>query len=153
LYERVVTVTGAILANPGNFLVRIGTSLRELIEAAGPLREEPHKVIAGGPMMGVAQFSLDAPVVKGTSGVLLLGADEKRIVQTSCIRCGACIRSCPVGLMPCMINLVVEKNMTEQTKAYGALDCIECGLCSFHCPARIPLVQSIRLGKRILAQP
>jgi len=148
LYERVVTVTGSCLANPKNVLTRIGTPIKELIDFCGPLKEEPAKIIIGGPMMGIAQFSAEVPVIKSTTGIILFNKEETEdLKEQFCIRCGACIRECPVGLMPCLINLASEKGMWREAKTYGATDCIECGLCSYLCPANRNLVQSIKRAK------
>lgn len=148
LYERVVTVTGSCLTNPKNLLARVGTPIRELIEYCGPLKEEPAKIIMGGPMMGIAQYTDEVPVIKTTSGVTLLNKKEARVLDEEfCIRCGACVRECPSGLMPCLINLASEKKLWQQAKGYGAMDCIECGVCSYICPARRRLVQSIKRAK------
>ena len=153
LYERVVTVTGSILANPKNVLCRIGTPVKDLIDFCGPLSEEPAKIIIGGPMMGFAQFTDTVPVIKSTTGVIVLGAGEAAVQDESyCIRCGACIRECPLGLMPCLINMAVEKGFWEQARELGALDCMECGLCSFVCPGSRKIVQSIRKAKLELAR-
>ncbi|MFH0790259.1 MAG: electron transport complex subunit RsxC [Candidatus Omnitrophota bacterium] len=148
LYERIVTVTGNCLSNPQNLLVRVGTPIKELIAFCGPLTEEPAKIIIGGPMMGIAQYTDEVPVIKTTSGVILMSAEESRIQEEiSCIRCGACIENCPMGLMPCLINLASEKKKWPETKIYGALDCIECGSCDYVCPANRKLVQSIKTAK------
>jgi electron transport complex protein RnfC len=148
LYERVVTVTGSCLTNPKNILARIGTPIKDLINYCGPLKEEPAKIIIGGPMMGIAQFSDEVPVIKSTTGIILMGQEEGRIYEEEfCIRCGACIRECPVGLMPCLINLASEKEMWKEATKYGASDCIECGLCSYVCPANRRIVQSIKRAK------
>ncbi|MCM8796732.1 MAG: electron transport complex subunit RsxC [Candidatus Omnitrophica bacterium] len=148
LYERVVTVTGGCISHPKNLLVRIGTPIKELISFCGELKEEPAKIILGGPMMGIAQYTTDVPITKTTSGVLLLNKKESVIEEEEfCIRCGACIRSCPAGLMPCLINLASEKAMWSAARAYNALDCIECGLCNYVCPAKRRLTQSIKRAK------
>ena len=148
LYERVVTVTGSLLSNPKNLLVRIGTPIKELIEFCGPLKEQPAKIIIGGPMMGIAQYTDEVPVIKSTTGVVLLNEKEAEVQEEEfCIRCGACVRACPAGLMPCLINLASEKQMWTEVKAYKAIDCIECGLCNYVCPAKRRLTQSIKRAK------
>ncbi len=154
LIERIVTVTGQGVNNPKNLVVKIGTPFREVIEQCGGLRGKTGKVIAGGPMMGITQFSLDVPVVKGTSGILVLTEDEARLSgPTNCIRCGKCVEACPINLMPLNISAYSLANRHEQAEALNAMDCIECGACSFVCPAKRPLVESIRVSKReILAR-
>ncbi|MFH1354885.1 MAG: electron transport complex subunit RsxC [Candidatus Omnitrophota bacterium] len=148
LYERVVTVTGDCLENPGNFLVRIGTPFKDLIAQSGPLKQEPEKVISGGPMMGIAQYSLDVPVIKSTNGIVCLKrAELKPLVEALCVRCGRCVEHCPVGLMPCMIGMASEKEKWDLAKAYGCLDCMECGLCNYICPQKKDLLQSIKKAK------
>ncbi|HTZ11250.1 MAG TPA: electron transport complex subunit RsxC [Candidatus Margulisiibacteriota bacterium] len=148
LYERVITVTGSSLANPKNLRVRLGTPFKELIAYCGPLKEGPAKIISGGPMMGIAQASDEVPVIKSTTGIVLLTAKEAKAQEEEfCIRCGACIRNCPAGLMPCIINLASEREIWSETKAYGALDCIECGICDYLCPAKRRLTQSIKRAK------
>jgi len=148
LYERVVTVAGSCIQNPKNLLVRLGTPLRDLIQFCSPSGEAPAKIIAGGPMMGIAQFNDEAPVIKSTNGVLLLNKQESKVLEEDvCIRCGACVRGCPAGLMPCSINLAAERKLWNITKDLGALDCIECGVCSYVCPANRRLVQSIKRAK------
>lgn len=148
LYERVVTVTGSCVGQPKNLLARVGTPIKELIAACGPLKEAPAKIVCGGPMMGVAQCADDVPVTKLMSGLVVLNADEARgLDEEPCIRCGACVRECPVGLMPCLINLASGKQMWLETKAYDAADCIECGICSYVCPANRRLTPSIKRAK------
>jgi electron transport complex protein RnfC len=129
-------------------LVRIGTPIKELIDFCGPLKEEPAKIIIGGPMMGIAQFSDEVVVIKSTTGVILFNNKEAPSLEEEfCVRCGACVRECPVSLMPCLINLASEKGFWEQAKKYGAADCIECGLCNYVCPTNRRLVQSIKRAK------
>jgi len=148
LYERVVTVTASFLAHPKNLLVRLGTPIRELMDFCGPLESKFSRIIIGGPMMGIAQYTQDVPVIKSTTGIVLLTEKEARDRQEEfCIRCGACVRSCPVGLMPCLINLASEKELWKETKFYQAIDCIECGLCNYVCPANRRLTQSIKRAK------
>lgn len=154
LIERIVTVTGEGVNNPKNLIVKIGTSFREIIEQCGGLKGKVGKVIAGGPMMGITQFSLDIPAIKGTSGILVLSEEEARLPEPSnCIRCGKCVEVCPINLMPVNISAYSLANRHEQAEAINAMDCIECGSCSFVCPAKRPLVDSIRVSKReILAR-
>jgi Na+-translocating ferredoxin:NAD+ oxidoreductase subunit C len=148
LYERVVTVTGGCLTNPKNLLCRIGTPIKELIRYCGPLKQPAAKIIVGGPMMGIAQYTDEAPVIKSTTGVILLNEKEaKPLEEGNCIRCGACIRECTMGLMPCLINQASEKHFWEQAKECAAMDCLECGLCNYVCPAHRRLVQSIKRAK------
>ena len=148
LIERMVTVAGSCLENPSNLLVRVGTPIKELIEFCGPLKEPPAKIIMGGPMMGIAQYSDEVPIIKSSSGVLLFGQKEARCLdEDPCIRCAACVRGCPVGLMPCQINLASEKMLWSLAKEYGASDCIECGICNYVCPANRKLLQTIKRAK------
>jgi electron transport complex protein RnfC len=147
LYERVVTVTGSV-AKPSNFLVRIGTPLSHVIKQAGGFVGDIEKVIAGGPMMGIAQSNLSAPVMKGTSGILALGSSEARMMEESaCIYCGRCVDVCPMGLEPYLLNNYAAKGDFEAAEKIHAMDCMECGGCSFICPANRHITQRIRLAK------
>ena len=149
LIERVVTVTGKGIREPKNMLVRIGTLMSEVIEQCGGLTEGAVKVISGGPMMGFAQWTLDVPVTKGTSGILVLTEDEYAPSEEyfSCIRCGRCVDVCPMGLNPSMLSILAEKGFYEEAKEYNLFDCFECGCCAFVCPAKRPMVQFMRLAK------
>ena len=148
LFERVVTVTGKSLKEPGNYLCRIGTPISQLIEAAGGLPEDTGKVIGGGPMMGKALTNTNIPVTKGTSGILLMRQEESaRKEYRNCIRCSKCVSVCPMGLEPYYLMLLGEHNKLEMLESEKIMDCIECGSCSFTCPANRPLLDVIRLGK------
>lgn len=148
LVERIVTITGKSVKNPGNYLCRIGTPISQLIEAAGGLPDDTEKIIGGGPMMGRTMINMDSPVMKGTSGILLVNEKEaKRHSCRNCIRCSKCVSACPMGLEPYLLMTLAEKNRTDQMETEKVMDCIECGSCSFTCPANRPLLDYIRLGK------
>lgn len=146
LIERVVTVTGSGVKNPGNFRVRIGTPFSYLLEAAGGMPDGELRVLSGGPMMGIAQVDLSAPVIKGTSGLLIMGIDT-RARNLPCIRCGDCLRACPMGLIPSDLGTMVEHKRWEEFQGLNAASCIECGCCAYVCSAGRDLVQLIKLGK------
>ena len=153
LIERYVTVTGRGVREPKNVLARIGTTFSQLIEEAGGLTEDAAKVIAGGPMMGMSQYNLDVPVIKGTSGILVLPKAEVSTKSYGpCIRCARCIDACPMMLQPSLIGLFVEKGHYEDAKDYNVMDCFECGSCTFVCPANRPMVQWVKRAKRELAK-
>lgn len=148
LIERVVTVTGKSVKSAGNFLTRIGTPVSFLVEKAGGLPEDTAKVINGGPMMGKALATLEVPIVKGSSGILILRKEESmRKPVDPCIRCTKCVTVCPMGLEPYLLMPEAEKGLTERLENDRVLDCIECGSCSYACPASRPLLDYIRLGK------
>ena len=148
LFERVVTVTGKSVKKPSNFMVRIGTPVSNLIEAAGGLPEDTGKVISGGPMMGRALSTIETPVTKGTSGILILPEGESRRGPVyDCIRCAKCVSVCPMGLEPYLLMTVTELQNYERTEHERVMDCIECGSCSYICPSNRPLLDYIRLGK------
>lgn len=148
LFERVVTVTGKALKSPSNFRVRIGTPVIDLIEAAGGLPDSTGKVISGGPMMGKAITTLNVPVKKGTSGILVMPESEaSRAIAQPCIRCGKCISVCPMGLEPYLLMTLSEKKLWERCESSGVMDCIECGSCSYTCPSARPLLDYIRFSK------
>ena len=153
LFERVVTVTGKSVQNPANFLVRIGTPVSELIEAAGGLPENCGKIINGGPMMGKSVSNTEIPVTKGTSGILMMPENEsKRQEMMPCIRCSRCVSVCPMGLEPYLLMTVAEKQIWDRAETERVMDCIECGSCSYTCPANRPLLDYIRLGKGKVSQ-
>lgn len=147
LIERVVTVTGSRLASPKNLLVRVGTPMSALIEYCGGMKGVG-KVVAGGPMMGRAVSNIDAPVTKGTSGVLLIPTEESlRQAEGSCIRCAKCVEACPMGLEPYLLNILTQKGEYDELERHNMADCIECGCCTFSCPSYLPLLDWIRIGK------
>ena len=151
LIRRIVTVSGSAVKEPRNYSVRIGTPFKALFEKSEGFREEPVKIVMGGPMMGIAQFSIDVPVVKGTSG--LLAFTEKEVTlqpESPCIRCGKCLDACPMNLLPLYLNAYAVKNDLDKAEAYHAADCIECGSCSYVCPAKRHLVQTIRVAKQTI---
>ncbi|MFO7865027.1 MAG: RnfABCDGE type electron transport complex subunit C, partial [Salinivirgaceae bacterium] len=153
LVERIVTVTGKSVSKPSNLLVRIGTPVSKLIDAAGGLPEDTGKVVSGGPMMGKALNDLEAPVTKGTSGVLIFADKEAhRKVYDACIRCGKCITACPMGLEPFLLMNYTEQQMWSEAETDKIMDCMECGSCSFTCPSYRPLLDYIRLGKSNVSQ-
>ena len=148
LIERVCTVTGPAIKEPKNLRIRIGMPLSHLVEVCGGLVEEPGKIILGGPMMGFTQVGFDVPVIRGSSGLLLLREEDiANSPEGPCIRCARCVQACPMNLMPTTIAAYARRDLVVETEEYCAMDCIECGSCSYVCPASIPLVQLIRHGK------
>lgn len=148
LFERYTTVTGKQLANPGNFLVRMGTPMKELIDACGGMPEGNNKLLAGGPMMGKALTSTEVPVCKGTNSVTIISEDEavRKPVQP-CIRCAKCVSVCPMGLEPFLLATASAMHNWEKVEAEEITSCIECGSCQFTCPSHRPILDNIRLGK------
>ncbi len=150
LFERITTITGEPVVRPGNWRLRIGTSIGDALKMAGGVKdpEKVGKILIGGPMMGLAQFSLDTPIMKSGSGVTLLNKDE--IVQYTsvpCIRCGRCVDVCPMNLMPSTMSIQAMKERFDLLEEWHVMDCLECGCCSYVCPSQRPLVQLFRLGK------
>ncbi|WP_434305773.1 electron transport complex subunit RsxC [Clostridium botulinum] len=149
LIERIITVTGEAVKEPKNIRMKLGTNLRELVEFCGGYKEDPVKVISGGPMMGMTIPTLDIPTVKGSSGLLsLTGAQAVLPQASSCIRCGRCVEACPMNLIPSTLDSLSNRGELGGFEELHGLDCIECGCCTFVCPAKRHLIQSIRTAKR-----
>ncbi|MDD7648390.1 electron transport complex subunit RsxC [Cloacibacillus porcorum] len=145
---RIVTVTGDAVAHPKNIKVPLGTSVRELIDLCGGFKEQPVKILSGGPMMGISMRSIDVPVVKGTSGILALTAKSAMLKPiTPCLRCGRCVTACPMGLVPNVLEPLVLERLYTRFEEEGGMNCIECGSCTYMCPANRPLTQGCRDGK------
>lgn len=153
LIERIVTVTGNGVKNAQNLLVRLGTPFSTLIDYAGGMTVQGGslKVIMGGPMMGLAQYSLDVPVIKGTSGLLVL-AQETQKKMLPCVKCGACVRICPMNLMPNRLAEFSERDNFAECGAYNVRDCIECGSCTYICPSARPIVHLVKYAKLNLSK-
>jgi electron transport complex protein RnfC len=149
LVERALTVAGTGVQEPKNLLVRVGTPFRYALDHCGGLKEGSNLVLMGGPMMGLAQWTLDVPVIKGTSGILAWGEAEPAR-EFNCIGCGRCVGHCPMGLVPTVLMKYVKHEAFGEAEAAGILDCVECGSCQYSCPAKIPLVHWIRLGKNTI---
>ncbi len=148
--ERIVTVSGDAVKEPGNFKVPFGISQAELVEAAGGFKEDPQKLISGGPMMGFAMFTLDVPVTKTSSAILGFTKDEaSKLEPTACINCGRCVEACPSRLIPSRLADYAENHNEEAFAKHEGLECMECGSCSFVCPAKRPLKQAIGSMRKI----
>ncbi|MCM1517972.1 MAG: electron transport complex subunit RsxC [Pseudoflavonifractor sp.] len=148
LIERIVTVTGDSVKSPGNYRVAIGTPLMDLVEAAGGIPADTGKIILGGPMMGRTAVSLDAPMIKGISGIVFIPqAEASRRAPEPCVRCGSCVDVCPMGLEPYLLAILAGQQRWEDAERESVTSCIECGSCSYTCPSSRPLLDRIRLGK------
>jgi electron transport complex protein RnfC len=148
LIDRVLTITGNGIKNPGNYLAKIGTPVSSIVEQSGGTEGTIGKLIIGGPMMGIAQSSFDVPVVKGTSGILLL--QEERYMKQGhlpCIKCSFCVRACPTHLLPSRLSVLAEAEKWELMNQFGVNDCIECGCCTYVCPSKRPIVQLVKTAK------
>ena len=150
LIKRIVTVSGDVLMDPKNLLVPIGTPFEALIEACG-FKENPYKVLSGGPMMGAAQYDLSVPTIKGVNAITVLGASNKYDVKDyRCLRCGKCIDACPMKLIPVLMYKAMQSNDIQEMKDNNIMDCIECGSCAYTCPASVPLVLGFRVAKQLI---
>ncbi len=148
LISRVITVTGKSVKQPSNLMARLGTPFQQLIDECGGLPEDTGKVIGGGPMMGKALISLDIPMTKGSSGLLIMNDKEaRRTAPQPCIRCAKCVSACPMGLEPFLLATASSQHMWDVTEQNNVTSCIECGSCAFTCPSHRPLLDMIRLGK------
>jgi len=153
LITAALTVSGKGIKNPKNLIVPVGTTIQTVIDYCGGVTDDSVKIVVGGPMMGVAQFDLHAPVMKATSGILVLTKDEvAENPETPCLRCGQCVGACPLNLMPTKLARYSQLNRFDDAEGAGITVCMECGTCSYTCPANIPLVQWIRLGKQKVLQ-
>ncbi len=149
LIRRIVTVAGSGTVEPKNLEVRVGTPLKCVFDACGGVKDTTFKIIMGGPMMGHAQYNLDAPVGKGTNALLAFCEKEEKTVENPvCIRCGKCVSVCPMHLEPLIMNMYTNKDRLEELEAANIFDCIECGSCSYICPGRVHLVHNFRTGKQ-----
>ena len=150
LMNRIVTVTGDAIADPRNFIVRIGTNYHELVEEAGGFKQEPVKIVSGGPMMGFALFGLDVPTTKTASALLCLTEDEvSRMEPSACINCGRCVEVCPGRVVPRLLADYAEHYDEEAFLSHEGMECCECGCCSFVCPAKRPLTQTIKSMRKM----
>ena len=148
LIDRIITVTGKSVKNPSNLLARLGTPFQQLIDECGGLPEDTGKIIGGGPMMGKALLSLEVPMTKGSSGLLLMNEKEARRSEPQpCIRCAKCVGACPMGLEPFLLSKVSAMEEWEMAEKNDVVSCIECGSCQFTCPSKRPLLDMIRVGK------
>ncbi len=153
LIQRIVTISGEAIAEPQNFIVRIGTPFHDLIEVAGGLHDKTERVISGGPMMGVAQSDLRVPVIKATNSILCLLKDKNGAAENPvCLRCGKCVSVCPMRLHPLYMYRFTNAGKVEELKRLNILDCMECGSCAFTCPGKLPLVERFRKGKQMVRE-
>ena len=153
LIQRIVTISGEAIAQPQNFIVRIGTPFRDLVEAAGGLHDTTERVISGGPMMGIAQSDLSVPVIKATNSILCLLKDVNGAAENPvCLRCGKCVSVCPMRLQPLYMYRFTNAGKVEELKRLNILDCMECGCCAFTCPGKLPLVERFRAGKQLVRE-
>lgn len=148
LYERVISVTGECIAKPKNILAPIGTKVSDLLAFCGGFSSEPEKLVSGGPMMGFSFFDMETPITKGSSGLLAL-PPQKKVRTTACLNCGRCVAACPIGLMPAKLYRLITNGRYEEAMQTSLMDCKECGCCSYVCPAHLPLVHTMKTGKKL----
>lgn len=148
LISRVMTVTGKSMTKPGNYSVRFGTPLSDVVALAGGVPEDTGKIIGGGPMMGRAMNNINMPANKRVSGLLFMSEKESvRVEPENCIRCGKCVSACPMGLEPYLLSKQAQLQMWDEMEQHSVMDCIECGCCLYTCPSHQPLLDYIRMGK------
>ena len=153
LIQRIVTISGEAIAEPQNFIVRIGTPFHDLIEVAGGLHDKTERVISGGPMMGFAQSDLSVPVIKATNSILCLLKDLNGAAENPvCLRCGKCVSVCPMRLQPLYMYRFTNAGKVDELKRLNIMDCMECGSCAFTCPGKLPLVERFRKGKQMVRE-
>ena len=151
--QRIVTVSGEAISKPQNFIVRLGTPFFDLIKAADGLHDRTERVISGGPMMGKAQMDLNVPVVKATNSILCLLKDENGAAENPvCLRCGKCISVCPMKLQPLYMYRYQKAGDVKKLIRYHLVDCMECGSCAYTCPGKLPLVETFRMGKKMIKE-
>lgn len=148
LYERVISVTGECIAKPKNILAPIGTKVSDLLAFCDGFSSEPEKLVSGGPMMGFSFFDMETPITKGSSGLLAL-PPQKKVRTTACLNCGRCVATCPIGLMPAKLYRLITNGRYEEAMQTSLMDCKECGCCSYVCPAHLPLVHTMKTGKKL----
>ena len=153
LIQRIVTISGEAIAEPQNFIVRIGTPFHDLVEAAGGLHDKTERVISGGPMMGMAQSDLAVPVIKATNSILCLLKDVNGAAENPvCLRCGKCVSVCPMRLQPLFMYRFTNAGKVKELQRLNVMDCMECGCCAFTCPGKLPLVETFRKGKQMVRE-
>lgn len=149
LYERIVTVTGSVIAEPKRYICPVGTTIEALAQVSGGYTEPVGKIISGGPMTGFAEYSVETPVEKTSNGVIFMSESEARPMEVGpCLKCGKCVEACPVGLSPLFLQLYSLHDLWGEAQKNHILDCIECGSCAYVCPSKRSMVEAIRLGKR-----
>ena len=149
--RKVVTVSGSGVNEPKNIECPIGTPISLLFDACGGLKDNTFKIIAGGPMMGMAQYTADISVAKGTGALLAFAGDENKVSDNpTCIRCGRCVDACPMHLQPLYLYMYVQKGLVDELNANNIMDCMECGACAYICPGRLHLTQSFKAGKQMV---